>query len=139
MQTMPGSRITPKHERALPWDYRYAALLAKLQGLKADRSFATCTVHPNPAYPCFSTILDHGIGDFRSRHQQCSRSRRLNVLHSSEAASPEYFGRMGIDRNHIVPAATQFFEQRYAEVSGLPRDSHHRHAFLSKEVLNRFQ
>jgi hypothetical protein len=52
---------------------------------------------------------------------------------------PERLMNIGVNRNNVVPSATEFFKDQGTVTSALPRDSDHRNAFLSEEILDSCQ
>ncbi|HYU46040.1 MAG TPA: hypothetical protein VEK84_07665 [Terriglobales bacterium] len=104
-----------------------------------DGALARPPVHPHPPYARLGAIVHNGFGDFRGSHQQRCFDGRLDVLQASEASPPLHLRRVGIYGNHVIPMATEFFEQFYAEICRISRDPSHRDTFLSQEILNGFQ
>jgi hypothetical protein len=109
-----------KHERTLSRNHLHTLLLAECNRFSADCPFSSGPVHPDFSYACLSTVAYHRLGDCGRGHQQHSFDGRLHVLYASKASSPLYLCRIWIYGNHVIPAATQFFEQFHAEICRIP-------------------
>ena len=99
-----------KHERALSRNHFDSVLAAEFDCSCADSAFADATVHPNLTYVRFEAICNYRVGDFRCGHQERGFKLGMDVLNASEAVPSKNFPGAGIDRNHVVSTAREFFE-----------------------------
>ena len=99
-----------KHEGAFSRNHFDSVLAAEFDCSCADRAFADATVHPNLSYARFHAICNYHISDFRRSHQERGFKLGVDVLNASEAVPSKNFPGAGIDRNHVVSTAREFFE-----------------------------
>src|SRR5450631_4817621 len=139
VEAMDGSGCGKKHKRALSGNDLDSVLVAECDRGRTDGAFATGTVHPDSTDAGFGTIGDDCVGHSRRGHQERGVDRWVDVLHASEAGPAEHIGSAGIDRNHVITAAAEFFEEHDAKVARFPRYADHGDPLLSEKVLNHIQ
>jgi hypothetical protein len=138
VKAVDGAAFRQEHEWTFSRNYVDAPLHAELNSFSANGSLASSAIHPDHCYACLGAIAHYSFGYCRTGHQEGCLDEGWHILQACETLSGVDLCGVGIYGNHVVTLEAEFLEEFAAEVRRIARDSYHRDALSSKELMNRF-
>src|SRR6516164_4440623 len=112
-------------------------LLAKLNRLWADRSFAAGAVHPDPRNVGLVALLNDLVGDGGTGHEERGVHRRSDVADPGETWGLVGGCQVGIDGDRVIAVLAQAAKQAAGEIFRIVGNAGNSNALLREEIANR--